>query len=807
MAARHPSALDTRESSARPAHARESGVREAARAPSTVCVHCGGPLPPGASVFCCAGCALVSSLLTTEGLTRYYALRGPEGVAPTAAAAARTEIEHAWLAPFEAKLAAAAPNEPVRIALDVQGIHCAACVWLIDELFRREPGALSIVVNPTLGKIDLVADATFALRAWVDHVERFGYALGPSRKARASASSSVLARMGVCVAIAMNAMIFAFARYFGLAEGPIARLFATIELGLAFASVAVGGSLFFASAWKALRARVLHLDVPIALGLLLALAGSTWSFVATAAAASYFDTVCVFVALMLVGRFLQERVVEKNRRALLESDGVDGLVTRRVEAGGVHLVPCRAVRAKDLLLVAPGDIVCVDATLEDEMADVSLDWINGESAPRRLARGSLVPAGAFNVGRAAVRARATTAFAESPLVDLLRTTTKRDADVARATPWWQRFARVYVLAVLAAAAGAFAIWAPVAGVPRALEVATAVLVVTCPCAFGIATPMAYELVQSGLRRAGLFVRSPGFLDRAQKVRRVVFDKTGTLTSTAVAASDTAAILELDDHERQALYNLVARSSHPKSAAIRHALETACGLHAVAFDAALDVVEHPGSGLSLQTAEHAYALDRRGFVVDGVVRAALDVEEELRHDARAEVQALREAGYDVWVLSGDEQTRVNDMADRLGVPRAHAVGSATPARKADFIAAHDAGDTLMIGDGINDGLAVERATCSGTPAIDRPFMPARSDFYFTTPGLRPVGLALRASRALGRVTRRNLIVAVAYNVVSVALAYAGLMSPLLCAVVMPVSSLSVVALTTVSLSPRSALWKS
>jgi Cu2+-exporting ATPase len=539
---------------------------------------------------------------------------------------------------------------------------------------------------------------------------------------------------------------------------------------------------------------------------LLALSGSTWSYFATNGSASYFDTVSVFTALMLVGRFLQERVVEKNRKALLENDGVEALVARRVESDAVHVVRCVSIRPADALLVAPGDLVCVDAVLEDARAEISLDWINGESAARRVERGATVPAGAFNVGKSAVRVRATTGFDRSPLVDLLRTTASRDADLARATPWWRRFAGAYVAAVLSAAVLAFAVWAFAAGVPRGLEVATAVLVVTCPCAFGIATPMAYELVQAGLRRGGLFVRSPAFLDRAQAVRRVVFDKTGTLTTTRLAAAEADALLALDPSERRALYNLVARSAHPKSAAIRGALE-ATSDDELLFDPSLVVVEEPGEGLTLAGPGRSFELDRRGFVVDGAVRLALRVDEELRHDARAEIEALTDAGYEVWILSGDEQHRVNDMADRLGVPRGRAIGSATPERKEAFIAGHDAGDTLMIGDGINDGPAVERATCSGTPAIDRPFMPARSDFYFTTPGLRPIGLALRAARALARVTRRNLAVAVVYNVGTVALAYAGLMSPLLCAIAMPASSLSIVALTTWSLSPRSALWKS
>jgi Cu2+-exporting ATPase len=151
--------------------------------------------------------------------------------------------------------------------------------------------------------------------------------------------------------------------------------------------------------------------------------------------------------------------------------------------------------------------------------------------------------------------------------------------------------------------------------------------------------------------------------------------------------------------------------------------------------------------------------------------------------------------------------VRALAGELDVLADHAVGGARPEAKAAWLDAHDHGDTLFVGDGLNDALAADRATCAGTPAVDRPFMPARSDFYFVTPGLGPVRLALAAARALRRVTRRNLAIAVGYNAITVSLAYAGLMSPLLCAVLMPASSLTVVGATLASLSPRSALWRS
>ncbi len=196
-----------------------------------------------------------------------------------------------------------------------------------------------------------------------------------------------------------------------------------------------------------------------------------------------------------------------------------------------------------------------------------------------------------------------------------------------------------------------------------------------------------------------------------------------------------------------------------------------------------------------------------FSIDHYPRAWLTTKEELRADAAGEIRRLSDDGMEVWILSGDSPERVRELAGIAGVPAHRALGGMSPDAKSRWLAGHDDGDTLFVGDGLNDAIAAAHATCSGTPAIDRPFMPARTDFYYVTPGLGPVRAALAAARRLGRVTRRNLTVAVAYNAVALALAYAGLMSPLLCAVLMPASSLTVVSITVLSLSRRSRLWRS
>jgi Cu2+-exporting ATPase len=762
----------------------------------------------------------VYGLLHGEHLERYYALRRGRGVPVAEVNASRRDAK--WLEALEVQVRGGGGH--ARVTLDVQGLHCVGCVWLIEELFGRASGGESVVVNPSLGRVDLVVRPEFDLRAFVRSVERFGYLFGPPVR-RPAAASDLLWRLGLCAAVAMNSMIFAIAMYAGLDRGPLFRLFTTLNFGLGALAVAIGGTVFFRSAWHAVRQRVLHLDLPIALGIALAFAGSVYSYVARQSQAAYFDTLDVFITLMLLGRWLQERVVARNRAWLLASDGSEGLLARRVAAGSVAIVRCADLKEGDLLLVAPGDLVPVHARLQRRRATFSLDWIVGESRPRGYEAGDVVPAGAFAAGDQAALLRAETGFDASPLRELLRAP-ERTADTARASAWYQRLARAYVAGVLAIAAAGFVGWWVATGdVGRALSVTTAVLIVTCPCAFGIAAPLAYEMVQAGLRRAGLFVRRGSFLDRARDVRRVVFDKTGTLTTGALALANPGALAELSAEPRQALYDLVARSGHPKSAAVRAALDG----QGLALEEDARVVEEAGRGLELVRAGKTWRFGDPfwvaprspghgdvAFGVDGELLAGFVTTERLRPDAAREVRALVDDGYEVWLLSGDAQQRVDVAAAASGIPRERAVGEQSPQDKARFLDAlppvcggrpRERDGTLFVGDGVNDALAIDRAHVAGTPAVDRPFVPARADFFFVTPGLAPVRLALRSARALAQVVRVDLVIALAYNALAIGLALSGRMSPLLCAVLMPASSLTTIAVTLAALSPRRRLWRS
>lgn len=758
----------------------------------------------GTERFCCRGCETVHRLLTSEHLDRYYALRGdPKSVCRIPSSGR----DLTWLLALEARHTESGAIH--RINVDVQGVHCTACVWLMEELFRRESGARSIHVNSSTGRVQMVVEPSFDVRRYITSVERFGYLFGPPSEEK-SKNDELVWRLGLSVALAMNAMIFGFSIYLGLQEGPLHRIFHALNFAFATVNVFVCGSIFFRGAAQGIRRGVLHLDVPIALGMIVAFVGSLYSFALGDATSSYFDTLNVFVALMLLGRFIQARVLEKNKRLLLANDGIDHLYARKLTEQGIFVVAAKTLKRGDQLVLSRGDLLPVEAVLEEEEALFSTDWITGESKEHAWTKGSAIPAGSFSCDEASVRVRADRDFESSSIVPLLGRAASRTEG---ALSFWQTFSKYYVVVVLALGVVAFGSWFwATRDLSRTLNVVTAVLIGTCPCAFGIATPLAYEMMITKLRQHGLYARTDGLLDRLLAVRKVVFDKTGTLTHSElnVRASDLGALTPFN---RQVLLTLASHSGHPKATAVAEALR--------GDQVALNVrtVEVAGKGTELRENGSIYRFGSPLFAVsdravsgdiafskDGVLLARFSTEERLVGDAVSEIARLKKEGIDVYLLTGDTDERARKIAHECAIDPNNVISEQTPADKARWIREHDHKDTLMVGDGINDTFAIEEAYVSGTPATDRPFVASKADFYLMTNGVLPIRRAMVAAKRLRVAVAVNLSIGVFYNILALSLAFSGRMTPLLAAVFMPASSLSAI-FATVALVSRRSTWKS
>ncbi len=765
-----------------------------------VCRHCGTGFAGSEreEEFCCSGCRFVYHLLHKRGLEDFYQYgqtRAPVGPGVF------HERSWDWLRTLQEKAEQESKDaNTAGLVLQVQGISCAGCVWLLEAVFADQPGAVGCRVDSAAGTMHLrwTPEACDLVGYAVD-VQRFGYLLGPPGMNRTEQPLRPLVRrMGVCAALALNAMIFALPRYLGMDPGDqLAELFDLIGFLLATGSIVVGGPIFFRRAWAALLRGDLHIDLPISLGLIFAYGGSVLAWRAGDHSFAYFDFVSIFTFLMLVGRLLQERAVESNRRRLLDL---------RLTPGKVHILrngleaefPAEELMVGERFSVARNGLVPVRARLAGSKGQFALNWITGEPAPREFPAGAPVPAGARNLGPDRLDFLALESWPESQLCKLLAFDTVQ--------PWrnsgLQRIIRIYLFCVLLAGAAGFLVWGLAgAGWISAWQVLISVLVVSCPCAIGVALPLLDDVTAARLQSFGIYVRESTLWHRLRRVKNVLLDKTGTLTLEHLALSNPESIGSLDTNEKQRLLQLVENSLHPVAACLREQL-LAAGVELPSSPSSGGVREIIGQGLVLEEPGGIWRVGRSSFALasgdssqsgtvfskDGRELAVFGFREELRPGAVEQMQSMVRNGLELWLLSGDSPDRVRAMAEKLGLSADAGLGGLTPDDKARLVRERWYNDSLFLGDGANDSLAFDAALCRGTPAVENGLLEQKADFYVLGRSLKGLGELFRAAGRHTLATTAVFAFAITYNACAVSASLLGFMNPLVAAIIMPLSSL-------------------
>ncbi len=764
---------------------------------TTICVHCGTPFrpTPQRAEFCCAGCQFVNHLLHKRGFEEFY--HYGERKSP-AGNFVFHERDLAWMKEIRENAEASAATTAVA-TMDIQGISCAGCVWLLERVFLEHRGAVSCRVNSTSGTMRLEwSKGECDLEAYAGDVRKFGYLLGPADISQPASTRPLARKLGLCGALALNAMLFAMPRYLGLEPGDaLSHLFDVISLGIATASIAIGGGYFFRRAITALKSGVLHIDLPISLGLLVAYTGSCIAWVNRTSSFAYFDFVSIFTFLMLLGRWLQERAVENNRRRLLAMKLSPGKVDV-LNGGARQEAAAETLVAGDRFALAKGKILPVRSRLLSDRALVALNWITGEPAPREFLRGGILPAGARSLAPTDVEFESLEPWESSQLAGLM----KVESGMTWRNAGMQKLISSYLGIVLVLATSGFCVWGIAGGDwTRAAQVLVSVLVVSCPCAIGVALPLLDDIAAARLQKSGIYIREGSLWARLRHVKNILFDKTGTITLETLALSNPQALAALTQEEKSVLLLLVRSSLHPVSACLREALLPSGTEPA---ESASEAVEVTGFGLEWTNADGLWRLGRSSwsggktagattFTLGGRELAAFSFSEALRPGAVDVLAALRDGGRGIFLLSGDDAGRVGRMAYDLGLTEGHAFGSLTPQGKADLVRSRWAGNSLMIGDGANDSLAFDAALCRGTPSVDTGLLEHKADFYMPGSGLGGLEALFHAARMHEWTSRAVFAFAITYNAVAVTASLAGLMNPLVAAVIMPLSSLASVGI--------------
>lgn len=724
--------------------------------------------------------------------------------------AAGREEEHATAsacpacvaAPSAVAIAAAAEAEKgARVMLSLPTAHCAACISTVENAVQAVPGVRSARVNLTLRRVSVEADANVSADALIGVLKGVGYEAHELDPGLLSATETdrqgrdLLMRLGVAGFSMMNVMLLSVAVWSGAGDAT-RDLFHWISAAIALPTVVFAGQPFFRSAWASLRVGRLGMDVPISLALILASSISlfeTWK----GGHHAYFDAAVMLSFFLLAGRYLDHRTRAVARSAAEELAALEVPRATVLRDGAEVVLPIAEVAVGDLVRVRPGGRMPVDGVVVEGQSELDRSLLTGESLPVFASEGVVVSAGEVNL-TGPLTLGVTAAGRESSLHRMADLVAVAESAKTRYTSLAERAARLYspLVHILSFSAFGFWMWKTGGDLRFAVNISAAVLIITCPCALGLAVPAVVTAASGKLFRKGLLIKDGTALERLAEVDTVVFDKTGTLTLGAPEVTN------LDAHPRAAVEvaaALAAASSHPLAQALV-AGARAAGLHAARVE---ELREVPGYGVEGVWKGRRVRLGRAEWcgaepgdatatylcTGEGAARA-FTFADSLRPGAAEAVASLRGQGLRVMLISGDARGAVADLALRLGIEDWTA--GALPAEKAAAVTGMmQAGHrVLMVGDGLNDTAALAAAHVSISPASALDAARVASDIVLLGQDMAPIGDALRISRQAARRIVENFGVSAAYNVIAVPLALVGLATPLAAAAAMSLSSITV-----------------
>ena len=819
--------------------------------PQVICTHCGLDVPRGLvrensqNQFCCGGCEGAYELISGCGLDSFYGI------------ADRRSLQESVLQRDEGVLDFKEFDDPTfysqfvnefasgerEVELSIDGIHCGACVWLIEKLPSMLPGVSRATVNWPRRTVRVRwRSATVDLSAIAATLARLGYRphpihVGENEQRERQQSRRHLTQIGIAAACAGNNMILSAALYFGM--------FSHMTVGMSqlmrITSCIVGvfallgpGRTFLNSALTALRTRTPHMDLPIALGLLVGtLAGI--ANVIRGAGEIYFDSLSVLIFLLLIGRWIQFRQQNKAANAIELLYRLTPARTRKWVNGQPQETLVDLVVADDILEIRPGDVLPVDGEVTDGQTRVDEAILTGESQPVPKVVGSIVAAGTTNLdSRILMRAQSVGRSTRlGKIVDLVE---QASLDKPAVVLWANRIGGYFVVAVIALALLTLACWWHV-NAEVAIDRTIALLIVACPCALALATPLAIAVALGRSAGQKVMVKGGDVLQALQSPGMFWLDKTGTLTEGSLRVNrwygDTiclAAVAALEKTSRHPVASALVQFANGNGSSIQDGFDVLSfepTQQATPVSPKLQIqrsMEHGGRGISGTVdgreivvgngqllAEHKISpsvqqqriadriadagLSPCWIAVDGIVLAIASIGDSIREEAKLAIQALRGKGWEIGVLSGDHQSVVDRVARRLEISPRLAKGQMSPEDKLAVIQNRQNDSTVvMVGDGVNDSAALAAASVGIAVKNGAEASLAAANVYLAEPGLNPILRLLSISDSTSKTMRINLAVSLAYNATFAALAFFGFINPLVAAILMPISSLTVVALS-------------
>jgi P-type Cu2+ transporter len=807
---------------------------------NSICIHCRLPVPEKEYAesdelqFCCNGCRTVYNVIHEHGLNAYYDVSRISGIDPDKSQSTGRNYEEYDDPAFADLYCLPLKDGKKRIELYLEGVHCAACVWLVEKVPLAIPGVYQARLDIGKSQAEVIWDPQQTnLSSVARFIDSLGYPVHPFRGVkirdiRKREDRDLLIRIGIAGAVAGNIMLIAVSLYGGMFSGMTAEFqefFRWVSLLISLPAVFYSGNVFFRGAWGAIKAKALHMDMPISIGILAAFVSGTYNTIRSSGDI-YYDSLTMLIFLLLIGRWIERKRQRKSsdsaellfslspRTARLCETDIDPSIADDWNPS-IRQVPLEALSAGNYVEVLSGDTIPADGIIVRGESTLDSSLMTGESVPVNIKPGDLAHAGTINIG-ATIFVQIENTGENTRIGRLMQVVEEAASRKAPLVRMADSISGWFVGTVLALAAITWFIWWQL-DPTVALENMVSLLIVTCPCALGLATPLAVSVAIGRAAQSGILIKGGDVIEALNKPGLLLLDKTGTLTEGRIALAEFRGDAEL----LKRVASLETHSAHPLATAFVKAyfdkadadesdlykaeevvpvLSSGISGRVNGFDMIVgspDFVRKNSSAISsamLSELEAILEEARTPILIaqDGEIVAVAGFADPIRQDAKETLHHLVAQGWEARIISGDHPQVVQKVASELNLDASNCQGAMQPEEKLAYVEHEMLEQTVvMVGDGVNDAAALSAASVGISIHGGVEASLAAADIFLTRPGLKPVRDVIDGSRRAVNVIRRNLVFSLLYNLVGATLAITGMINPLVAAVLMPISSLTVV----------------
>lgn len=758
--------------------------------------------------FCCQGCLTVFNVINFKGLSEYYEIKKNVELFKKRAPVLLRSSHYSYLddADFLNEYAHKNLHGESTIEFYLEGIHCVACLWIIEKLptFVHGVSTSKLNMGRSVATISISEMGKFSEVA--RELENIGYRPHPlkvnqsTKELKTKEERSMLLKIGIAGAAAGNIMLYTVALYAG--AGPkYEEVFNAMTVLFALPVLTYCSFPFYRTSYLALKNKSLSIDIPIAMSLIMGGVMGIYNL-ASGIPENYFDSLTALVFLLLLSRYFLKTIQEKGLSTTDLHFFYQGESVLKVDADDfskVIEVHPKFIKEADCLKILPNQVVPADGVVIAGESYLNNSLLTGESELIKVRSMDPIFSGTMNVsGELIIKVEKVSQ--DTRLGKILKHVENGWGQKAQIIDITNLISKYFVAAVFTLSFILYFVTLQKHGQKEALELALTLLIVTCPCALAIATPLTFIRTLSKSAQKGIIIKDDAVIEKLSKAKNIYLDKTGTITQNVLQIGQMKVYHSTQVPINDIIFNLEKNSLHPVALCLKEYVKSSQPKVYEVYDAK----EISGVGVSGIIDHHFYEIKNYGIYEDQRLIADFEILDAIRADAKESLAALRQHGLKIQVLSGDKKENVKAIARELGLNENEFLAELSPEQKSQIIKSTP--NSIMVGDGANDAIALASAG-TGIAVFGAMDISLRAaDVYMNCPGLRNVHELLSISKETMKVIRRNLVLSLCYNSVSVLLAYTGHISPLTAAIVMPVSSLTVLISTLIGTKTLRTLWK-